>query len=199
MTFNHDRFKGKLIDLSDSSEATITKARKSASSEIRPNRSKKNASFVLGELLTLAEEQGLIVRLISGSLHSACYDALAPLADKILRSAHGAQDNPRIRVILTDPNELDQTNNAFYNVIKSDNEAAVKVAMLDGVQYTPPHFATVGELAFRFERNHETAEADYSFNNPSLARKIVDYFDSWYEVLPAFSPGQNMSQQSQAA
>ncbi len=199
MAFNHDKFKGKLIDLSPSNKESITQARRSSSSTIRPNRSAKYASHVLEELLTLAHEEHAVVRLISGSLNSDCYDPLASIAKDILQSAVSSSDNPRIRVILTNPDRPDLANNGFYQAIASSEAATIKVAGKSEDTNAIPHFATIGDFAFRFETKHESAEADYSFNNPDLTRDLVDYFDRWFDVLSPFDLESNHIDDSCAA
>lgn len=176
------------IDLTASSESykdTVHEKKQSESTDILVNNTSQNASLVLAELLNLALEKNVPLRLISGSLHPGCYDDLAPIAEEILRTVKPATGELPIRVILTEFDDLEQESNSFFKALERHPNAEVKVPRASDPASVKdaPHFAVIGDTAFRYENDHETAEADFSFNNRNIARTLVDYFDKWFDAL----------------
>lgn len=158
-------------DIFESSyERAIEDAFQNRSSRILDNYSIDHARVVIDSLLKLAIEDKLDVCIVAGSLDSQCYNDFTPLLDKI------AQNGNSVRAIVVEK-LIDEL---------SENKFAQKLILHDKFElvvlsnYHGSHFLVVGNSGFRFEESHPQAKALLSFNQPDIAKKLVDLFNDLF-------------------
>jgi len=154
-------------------EDAVTRARKNRSQKVMTNRSILHARHVISELLQLGLEEKHEVFIVSGTLNESCYDPLTKYVPK-----YDAIGLP-IVCWVTDIS-VTEAIGSFAQALKNSKCSSLhQIPFKNG---SPPHFIVVGQVAYRLETDHASAQAILSFNDPGLATSLHKLAKNFLEL-----------------
>lgn len=135
----------------------VISCRKRRSSEIIRNFSSENAKIIMENLIELAINAKLDVRLITGVLANNTYDSLATHFERALGAVN------RVKIIILDKMNADLENNNTYKMVRKHPNGRILCLSENAGSY--PHFMLIGSVAYRIEVDDRTKEAYACFDD----------------------------------
>ena len=134
------------------------------------NRSIYHARHVLSELLELGLTLKEPVYIVSGALNDYCYNDLAKFVAQYDKLGLGIN----VWVTDVDPDEID---NDFASALRESTNCTLQKC--NETDRDMPHFAVLGDTVYRLETEHKNAKAIFSFNDPSLGKRLQEMAESF--------------------
>ncbi|MEC3863445.1 hypothetical protein VK792_19365 [Mesobacterium sp. TK19101] len=131
----------------------------------------------MSELIGYAGERRVSLRISSGKVNVKCYSE--QLTAQVIQIMDKGCE---IHLVVTSSSEAEIHENKFAKAISSHRNGHVYVLPTGRNDAELSHFAVAGDRAFRFETNHDTAEAYLSFNRPDIARSLVSLHQDYVEI-----------------
>lgn len=148
-------------------EQIVERYRKYKLREMLPNDSHSHAAILFHNILQAAIDNGLDVKIVSGTLMKEFYE---PLVSKI----QSLLVKNRIEVILLSPEEHQLKDNKFLDEILLSSKGAVY--RWDNSSGNSSHFILAGDSIYRLETDHGRGEAIANFNDKTLGDWLSNEF-----------------------
>lgn len=120
------------------------------------NMSSENARIVMRNLLQLATDLSMDVRLTTGVLDRKTYDPLEPDFGSVLNGGN------KVKIIIVGAPD-DSRSNRVYNLVSGHSHGHIRC--LGAEPSSLLHFMLVGDVAYRVELNDRTKESYACFND----------------------------------